>query len=671
MRSRALLRVSRCLQGAPRPRLVAGLTVLIGGVMASACGSAATQIPGANDAGPPGWDGSVIPDAQPVSDAAPGGPSTDGAPEASAQHDGGAITPPTLGGNVGPGGVTFRVWAPGANAAAVQGDFTTAALPMAPLPGGVFEVVAPTAHAGSVYAFVLQTPAGTLTRTDPYCRQLGPGGCVVVDPSAYPWTTSPFTPPPRNGAVVYELHVGSFSVPAGASQGTFASTRDALAGLADLGVNVVELMPVQQFGGSGNGWGYNPQLYFAPHPAFGTSDDFRSLVDRAHALGIAVWVDTVVNHMDAWKQAPLRCYDGNCPDASAGVFYFPPGTYATTPWGPRPNYPDSEVSGMLVATVDSWMGEQRVDGFRWDSVSNIRAIDGSGTTPGGTDVLMRVNAAVHAHGGTSVAEDLKGYAAITQPASAGGFGFDAQWDGFGYEVARVLTPASDSGRDLGAIVSALQGSYAGDAFARLTFIEDHDTVGNGGSRFPDQIDAADPTSFAARKRTMLAATLLLTAPGVPMLFMGEESLATGTFPDPATPLAAPTAQGLLGRAYYRDLIRLRRNLDGMSGGLSDDGVAVVHRNDTAKVLGYTRTGSSGEEVLVVVNLANKAYTEYDVGVADAAPWRIRVNSDLPAYGSDFTGSQTGSLAPVAKSTDGRPYSLPLALGAYSATVLTR
>ena len=383
-----------------------------------------------------------------------------------------------------------------------------------------------------------------------------------------------------------------------------------------------------------------------------------------------MWLDTVVNHCDGWSMAPLRCFDGDCSNGSAGIYFFPPGPYATTPWGPRLDYPEAEVSGMVVDAATAWLTEFRGDGFRWDSMSNIRALDGTGTTPGGKDLLVRANATIHALGGFSVAEDLKGYAAITDPADAGGFGFDAQWDGFGYTVTGVLAPADDTGRDLGAISSALEGTYDGDAFARLLFTEDHDTVGNGGSRFPSQIDPANPTSFAARKRSMLGAVLLLTAPGVPMIFQGQEALATGTFDDPPTPLAPPTALGLPVRAFYKDMIRLRRNLDGDAGGLSDAGVEILHRNDVAKVLGYRRHGASGEDVVVVVNLMNQGYAEYDVGVADAGPWRVRMNTDLPMYSADFTGGQTGSVTGIARVKDGKPFSLPLVLGAYSAMVLT-
>jgi 1,4-alpha-glucan branching enzyme len=510
--------------------------------------------------------------------------------------------------------------------------------------GGTFVAHVAGTAAGALYTYALVGPAGTVTRLDPYCRQLTADGtaCTVIDPAAYAWQTPAFTRPARAASVVYELHVGSFT-----AAGTLAGAT---------------------------GWGYNPQLYFAPKAALGTADDLRAFVDAAHGLGIAVWLDVVYNHTDSWAQAPLRCFDGWCPsDAAAGVYFFGDPAYATTPWGPRPDYTQADVAQMIVAANDAWLGEMHGDGFRWDSVSNIRALDGSGAIPGGAALLRAANDHAHAHGAFAVAEDLQGDAAITQATSAGsgGFGFDAQWDYGAYALDAMLAETSDAARDLGVVQSALTGSYAGDPFARVLFVEDHDTVGNGGARLPSMIDPTSPESLFARRRAMLGGVLLMTLPGVPMLFMGQEQLATGTFASSPAPLPAADAAGVKMAAFYRDLIRLRRNLDGGAGGLQDAGVEIVQRNDAAKAIAYRRYGASGEDVVVLVNLANQAYTSYDIGVADAGPWRIRLSTDRAAYGEDFPVGPTGPLTATAGVKDGKPYTLSVPIGAYGAVVLTR
>ncbi|MBK7858242.1 MAG: alpha amylase C-terminal domain-containing protein [Archangiaceae bacterium] len=579
--------------------------------------------------------------------------------------DGGpAVTPPEtpFGATVGAGETQFRVWAPHATRAQLELD-GAAPVAMTPEATGVFSLKVSGAGAAR-YRYVLETPTGSVTRLDPYCRQLSTdrAWCEVIDPGAYPWSTTGFKAAPREASVVYELHIGSFAVPAGQKQGTFATAKAKLAELADLGVNVVELMPTHAFGGNPNGWGYNPQLFLAPKPTYGTADEQRAFIDEAHRLGIAVWLDVVFNHTDGWREAPLTCFDGHCPNDAWGIHFFAPGQYASTPWGPRPNYTEPRVSSMLLDSVKQWLTEYRGDGFRFDSVSNIRALDGSGTTPGGRDLLLAANALTHAAGGLSVAEDLKGWDAITRAPSAGGFGFDAQWDGFGWEMMNLLPPASDDGRDVGVIERQLKGSYAGDAFARLLWSENHDTVGNGGSRFPVRIDGANPESLAARHRSMLAATLLFTTPGVPMLFMGQEQLATTGFTDPPAALPAPTDKGQGVRAFYRDLIALRRTLPGLRGGE----VEVLHRNDTNKVIAFRRN-----DTIVIVNLRNKAYARYDFGVPTGGTWKVRVDSDWKRYGTDFSGGQAEAVEALDEGRDGKPFTLPVQLGAYGAVVLTK
>jgi 1,4-alpha-glucan branching enzyme len=615
-----------------------------------------------------GTDAGPTPDAGQTPDA--GDPSLEvdsGTPSADA---GPAIAP--LGATVTSTGVTFRVWAPHATGAWVEGNFPEQRAPMQLEDGGIFTATLASAHEGTTYRFTFDSPMGTVTRIDPRCRQVSADEkwCTVIDPSTYGWH-GPFTRPTRAGSVVYELHVGSFAVTPGTTQGTLAEARKRLPELAELGVDVVELMPVQAFGGNPNGWGYNPHLFFAPKPAYGTADELRGFVDDAHGLGIAVWIDVVANHYDGWRNAPLNCFDGDCANGSHGSYFFPPGAYASTPWGPRPNYVEPQVASMLQDSVEQWLREFHGDGFRWDSTSNIRGLDGNGTTPGGRELLVHANELTHRLGGLSVAEDLKGWDGLTKPSSGGGFGFDAQWDGFGYTVMNALVPYADDGRDLAALEGALRGSYAGDPLARLLFTENHDTVGNGGARLPSKIDPAQPTSFAGRRRSMLGGVLLMTTPGVPMLFMGQESLATGTFRDPPEPLATPTAVGLKIRAFYKDLISLRRNLEGGSGGLLDTGVEVLHRHDTNKVIAYRRHGPSGEDVIVVLNLRNRAYTRYDVGVPGAGTWRVRLDTDWSAYGDDFGGGQTAPIATLAQPRDGQPNTLPVRLAAYGAVVLTR
>lgn len=584
---------------------------------------------------------------------------------------------PAMGATVVPGAVDFRVWAPAALGVDVVGSFPAGTAPLASVGDGVFHARVPGAKAGDRYHFVLATKAGPLSRLDPAAREVAEGGadCVVVDPTTYAWTTAPYAPRRREETVIYELHVGSFACPTGPTSCTFDAVRARLPWLADLGVTAVELMPVNAHG-SDRGWGYNPQLYQAPHRFYGTPSALRALVDAAHGRDVAVMLDVVYNHYDGWKGAPLRCFDGDCPDPSKGVWFFRDPAYRDTPWGPRLDFAGKQVAAHVVDATESFVREYRVDGYRWDSVSNIRALDGKGTVPGGRELLARANEATRKllPGALVVAEDLKGDANVTAKVSAGGLGFTAQWDaGFRWALADVLIPYDDAGRDLGRVREALYGRYNGDPFQRVIWTEDHDTVGNGGARLPTRIDPATPTSFAARRRSMLAAGVLFTAPGIPMLFQGQEMLAQGTFastPDPLDWSLADKNAGIV--AYYKDLVALRRDKAGTTRGLLGANVDVYHQNDGAKVLIWRRWDKGGDDVVVVANFQNKAFSVYELGLPAAGPWRVRLTSDDARYGADF-GTKTPPADVVTKAVarDGLPFTGAVSLPPYAILILSR
>ena len=590
-------------------------------------------------------------------------------------------TPPSgkhMGATPYEGGVEVRVWAPNAKAVAVVGELAGASgrRSLSPEPGGtgMYSARIDGGRAGQTYRFSITTQDGSeLSRVDPRAREIAGNESRVVDPRAYAWKSKPFTPPARANAIVYEMHIGSFHAPGGVNTGTFASAIEKLDALAELGVNVVELMPVNGHGG--HGWGYGPQQWYAPHPAYGGPDDLRRFVDEAHARGIAVVLDIVFNHMDGWAQAPLRCFDAPCSATSSGVYFFEEEPYRRTPWGPRPNFAKKEVSDFFVDNVFAWTKEYRIDGFRHDSVSNIRAIDGQGTVPGGSDLLRRMNEVTEAAlpGALLVAEDLKGWSGITLARGSGGLGFHTQWDGgFHWAVTGAASAAGDDARDLGAVRGALLNAYNGDPFQRVMYVESHDTAGNDGQRLPVRIDAADPKSLDSRRRGMVAAGLLFTAPGVPMLFQGQEMLDEVKFVPQPSPLdwsKATTPENAGFRTFYRDAIKLRRTEAGLAGAH----VAITHLNDTGgnKVLVMRRWNKGGDDVMVIANFGSKSYTRYDVGVPSAAAWTARIDSNAVRYGADLGSASPTTVQVLATPRDGLPATAAITLASYSLVVLTK
>ena len=251
-------------------------------------------------------------------------------------------TPPSgklIGATPYEGGVEFRVWAPNAKAVAVVGEAAGASgrRELTLEAGtGMFAARIDGAHAGQRYHYAITAQDGSeVTRVDPRARMSDGSDSVVVDPRTYAWKSKPFTPPARDASVVYELHVGSFNAATGRrSAGSFTTAVDKLDALVDLGINTVELMPVNGHGG--NGWGYGPQQWFAPHAFVRLADDLRHFVDEAHARGIAVVLDVVFNHYDGYNAGAASLLRRHVPRHERGHLLLRAGSVSQDAVGPAP-----------------------------------------------------------------------------------------------------------------------------------------------------------------------------------------------------------------------------------------------------------------------------------------------------------------------------------------------
>ncbi len=375
---------------------------------------------------------------------------------------------------------------------------------------------------GTDYAFVLD---GGRPLPDPrslWQPQGVHGPSRVVDHSQYSWQCQRWPVTPLSSAVVYELHVGTFT-----PEGTFDGAIQRLGHLVDLGVTHLQLMPVGEFSGD-RGWGYDGVDLYAPHHAYGGPDGLKRLVDACHSRGLAVLLDVVYNHPGP---------DGNY----LGRF----GPYFTdryaTPWGQAVNFdgPGSEeVRRFVCDNALMWLRDYRFDGLRIDAVHAI--VDTSAV-----HILEQLAAEVdelEARLGrhlTLIAESDLNDPRLVTPREAGGYGLDAQWsDDFHHALHAVLTGEregyyADFGR-LADLAKSLRHAYVYDGrysrFRRrrhgrpvvglsghrfLAYLQDHDQIGNraGGER---------SSHLMSTGRLKVAAALLLTSPFVPMLFQGEE-----------------------------------------------------------------------------------------------------------------------------------------------------
>jgi 1,4-alpha-glucan branching enzyme len=581
-------------------------------------------------------------------------------------------------------GTSFRVWAPHAEAVAVIGSFNKwnpRKHPLQPEAKGYWAADVPTAQVGDEYKFQLKTKDNAVDRNDPYARQVthSSGTSVVADPS-FDWGDDHFRMPAWNELVIYELHVGTFNAPSAEQVGTFLDVAARLPYLRELGINCIELLPATEFPGS-RSWGYNPSLPFALESDYGGPQAFKQLVKEAHQHGIAVVLDVVYNHfgpgdLDLWQ------FDGWHENGGGGIYFYNDWR-AETPWGHnRPDYGRPEVRQYIRDNALLWLQDYRVDGLRMDAIAFIRNVHGEedpgADLPDGWSLMRWINEEIDQTmpWKITIAEDMRGKEAITAPVAQGGQGFDSQWDSaFVYPIREALTTPNDANRNMAAVAAALRQTYNGDAFHRVIYTESHDEVANGKSRVPEEIMPGDADNWFPKKRATLGAALVLTAPGIPMLFQGQEFLADGEFLDtePLDWAQAEERHGLV--QLYRDLIKLRRNADGHTRGLLGQHTQVFHVNDEAKLVAFARwadgEGGPGDTTLVLANFANQAYDAYTIGLPGPGHWRVRFNSDWQGYDGEFGDFDSFGMEAEAGDYDGYEWSGSIGLAPYAVLILSQ
>ena len=467
-------------------------------------------------------------------------------------------------------GTAFRVWAPNAEAVHVVGDFndwSEDADPMTREDDGCWVVDLPHAAPGHEYRYRISAGGEVFSRIDPWARAVtgSVGNGIVTAPASAP--EDGFQRPDWNRMVIYEMHLGTFNRSDPDRPGGFASAVEKFDHLRRLGVNALQLMPIQEFAGDLS-WGYNPAHIFAVETAYGGPEGFRAFLREAHASGFAVLMDVVYNHfgpsdLDLWR------FDGWCEDDKGGIYFYND-PRSDTPWGDtRPDYGRPEVRRFIRENALHWLSDYGVDGLRFDMTLYIRTISGDegsqdDALPEGWSLMQEVNAAIAERfpGRIAIAEDLRRNRAVTEPVEQGGAGFGAQWDaGFVHPIREALIAPRDEDRSMQAVVDALTCSGADDPFRRVVYTESHDEVANGQSRVPHEIDGDGPAGWAAQKRSALGAALMFSAAGIPMLFQGQEFLQGGWFDD-EVPLDWDLDETFRGvTRLYRDLIALRLNTD--------------------------------------------------------------------------------------------------------------
>jgi maltooligosyltrehalose trehalohydrolase len=413
---------------------------------------------------------------------------------------------------LGDGTVRFRLWAPGAQQ--VDLVLQAHAKAMRPVGDGWYET-AEKAAPGALYRYRIDDKHEVPDPASRFQPQDVDGPSEVIDPHAFEWTDEAWHGRPWREAVIYELHVGTFT-----SQGNYAGVISKLPHLRDLGVTALELMPLSDFAGRRN-WGYDGVLPYAPDSSYGRPEDLKALVQAAHQAGIMVFLDVVYNHFGP---------KGNYLGVYAPQFFT---DKHHTPWGAAINFAAEPVRQYFIHNALYWLEEYRFDGLRFDAVHAI--IDESPR-----HILEDIAAAVHARD-----PDRHVHLMLENDANQARFlgpgRYDAQWNddahhGYhvlatgeadGYYVSYVDAPAKHLARCLAegfayqGEVSPFTGEPRGEPSGHLPpsafvdFMQNHDQIGNRahGERL---------ASLADEGKLKVLSSILLLAPSPPLLFMGEE-----------------------------------------------------------------------------------------------------------------------------------------------------
>lgn len=631
-------------------------------------------------------------------------------------------------------GATFRVWAPGAHHVYVVFAGRTDIVPdetdelVKNNASGHWTGFIPGVANGTKYRFWIVGDGGAGLKRDPYARELEMYGwpevdCIVRNANDYPWHDAGFQPPPFNDLIVYQFHVGTFYARDVSGndirQGRiskFLDVLDRVKYLADLGVNAVQPLPVVEHAGE---WslGYNGTDLFSPEMDYCVNPEqlspylvrvnqllmekngapltiaqvssqinqLKVFIDICHLYGLAVLVDLVYNHAGGGLDAQsIDHFDMPANPGKSNSIYFSDRDWAG---GRMFAFQKAEVQGFLIDNANMFVDEYHVDGFRFDEVSVID--DG-----GGWFFAQNITATARYHNPkiVQIAEYWKDHRwlAVTRPAQ--GMGFDIGYaDGIRDQVRNVImqaTAGSEAYVELGRLKDALYRPVnVTAAWQAYNCIENHDFVldADGDHRKPRISKLAhgdNPRSWFARSRSRVAAGLLLTAPGVPMLFMGQEILEDKLWSDdPNKSNNLIWWDGLEGKTpdphrvnhhrFTRDLLWLRRHHPALRG----ETINVFHLDEVNRVLAYHRwIEGVGRDVVVVISLKESTFHDhsYHLGFPLPGHWHEVFNSDVyDNFLNPWAQGNSGGVMADGPATGALAHSADITLPANSVFVFSR
>lgn len=512
--------------------------------------------------------------------------------------------------------VDFKLFAPYNKGAALIGSFSNwQDIPMQKDESGYFRTQMELEDGVYQYKFRIQTrspqfePDQWIEVIDPYATDIDESkkvgvlrikdGTKIVD--TYVWQHDDTLLHESHEIVIYEMHVADFT---GGEDDPYKRGKyvDAIAKLdylKELGVNAIELMPVNEYPGDYR-WGYKVRHYFATESSYGTTEELKQFIDECHGRGIRVFIDGIYNHTD--EECPLLLIDRN-------YWYYKHRHYPEDPanyWGPEFNYDtydeklDIKPAWKYIGdVVQFWVREYHIDGIRFDAVRQLA-----------NDEFLQwlANEAKYATAPKpfyTIAEHIPDTSTVVRPEGP----LDACWhESFRYFVIPHICGEMFEPEKLKEVLDPRRQGYANTTNV-INYLATHDRehllreLGDRG--------IFDEDAF---RRAKLAAVLLMTAMGVPMLWMGEEFGEYKRKPETTTQpnkITWPLLKQNLNRdlfEYYKTLITLRKQ----NPALQCDNIEFFHENSEAKVLAYVRWNDEGSRVVVVANFSDRFLGSYPI-----------------------------------------------------------
>lgn len=598
-----------------------------------------------------------------------------------------------MGANLVAGGATFRVWAPNAYQVYVILDFSQEPI-VEPADQSLLLVkdeltghwtgFFPGLLKDALYMYYVVGAAGSSLKRDPQARELTVDNnsvnwrCILVDP-AFPWRGGSFVTPEFSNMVIYQLHVGSFYVPNYPDSGTFLDVAAKVPYLAALGATVIQLLPIHEWE-SFTSMGYNGVDFYSPEQLYTVSDEklpayldnlnasldqkhlehyelshikggpaqLRALVDLCHCFGMAVIFDLVLSNAKGSDDV------GPFHDEHEFIYFdmqdhnpvFVNSLYLT----PRPyvghvfDYKKPEVRDFLINNAKMFLTEYHVDGFRYDEISNLNA---NGEQPYAWEFcqdltstlrFIKPNAIHHAEYWQGEYWQKDKHLVIAPPPA--GLGFNTVLsDSQRSAIRNILGAASqmnDNPLQMDQLGNGLwEGGYQQE-WQMVQGPENHDETYYGKNtaiRMATLSDPANPRSWYATSRSRVAMGICLTAPGIPMIFMGQEFLENKLWSDNQTQTEHLIYwEGLNSQKQMSDFLRFTRELIALRWqypGLRGQGFSTTHVNNKGRVLAFHRwIPGEGKDVMVVVSLSNSNTYNYRVGFPSGGSWKEAFNSDI-------------------------------------------